>query len=129
MQIIVLSDVWEILPGKTCLIGEVKASTTLLDSSHPSSPPFPFSASLSSSSPPSFPHFLISGSRSHQTGGRTAWSSIVVVNGSHYSARFWYDGAYMDQAREDAAEMALRNLTGTVNTTAMPPAASYYATA
>ena len=56
LQITVVSDTWENLPGKTCLIGEVKASTALPDSSHPSSPPFPFSASLSSSSPPSFPH-------------------------------------------------------------------------
>lgn len=62
-------------------------------------------------------------------GGRTAWSSFVVINGAQYSARFWYDGNYMEQAREDAAEMALRNLTGTVNTTAEPPAASFYARA
>ncbi|KAF2704278.1 hypothetical protein K504DRAFT_390681, partial [Pleomassaria siparia CBS 279.74] len=63
---------------------------------------------------------------SDRRGGRTAWSSIVAVNGNHYSARFWYDGNYVEQAREDAAEIALRQLTGCINTTAHPPAASYY---
>lgn len=60
------------------------------------------------------------------SGGRTAWSTVVVVNGAHYSARFWYDGAYVEQAHHDAAEVALRNLTGTLNTNQEPPPASYY---
>ncbi|KAF2637451.1 hypothetical protein P280DRAFT_492335 [Massarina eburnea CBS 473.64] len=64
---------------------------------------------------------------SDRRGGRTAWSSIVAINGSQYAARFWYDGAYMVQAREDAAEMALRHITGYVNTTEEPPPASHYA--
>ncbi|PSN68806.1 hypothetical protein BS50DRAFT_571984 [Corynespora cassiicola Philippines] len=64
---------------------------------------------------------------SDRRGGRTAWSSVVVINNVPYSARFWYDGAYMEQAREDAAEMALRHITGYVNSTAEPPPASYYA--
>ncbi|KAF1960624.1 hypothetical protein CC80DRAFT_488919 [Byssothecium circinans] len=64
---------------------------------------------------------------SDRRGGRTAWSSIVSVQGNQYPARFFYDGAYMEQAREDAAEMALRTITGYVNTTQEPPPASHYA--
>jgi hypothetical protein len=60
------------------------------------------------------------------TGGRTAWSTIALVNGTPYAARFWYDGSFMDQAKEDAAEMALRNLTGRLSQTTEPPPASYY---
>jgi hypothetical protein len=60
-------------------------------------------------------------------GGRTAWSTVATVNGQHYPARFWYDGTYIAQAKEDSAEMALRNLTGTVGTNQEPPPASYYA--
>ena len=41
------------------------------------------------------------------TGGRTAWSSTVTAFGKVHSARFWYDGKYVDNAREDAAEVAL----------------------
>lgn len=43
-------------------------------------------------------------------GGRTAWSTIAVISGQHYPARFWYDGAFIEQAREDAAEVALLRL-------------------
>ena len=46
-------------------------------------------------------------------GGRTAWSSTVTVQGQQISARFWYDGQYVDNAKEDAAEVALKHLTGT----------------
>jgi hypothetical protein len=42
-----------------------------------------------------------------QTGGRTAWSTIAVINNTQYPARFWYDGSRIEQAKEDAAEMAL----------------------
>ncbi|KAF2877634.1 hypothetical protein BDV95DRAFT_535348 [Massariosphaeria phaeospora] len=64
---------------------------------------------------------------SDRRGGRTAWSSVVALpGGTTYPARFWYDGAYMEQAREDAAEMALRHLTGTLNTAVEPPPASFY---
>ena len=59
-------------------------------------------------------------------GGRTAWSCVVNVQGQQFPARFWYDGAYMDQAREDASEMALRNMTGYANTSVEPPPASHY---
>ncbi|OCK75332.1 hypothetical protein K432DRAFT_174956 [Lepidopterella palustris CBS 459.81] len=47
---------------------------------------------------------------SDRRGGRTAWSSIVVVGGRSISARYWYDGQYVEQAREDAAELALQIL-------------------
>lgn len=43
-------------------------------------------------------------------GGRTAWSSIVTVEGQSISARYWYDGQYVENAREDAAEVALQRL-------------------
>lgn len=41
-------------------------------------------------------------------GGRTAWSAIVTVDGmGACSARHWYDGTYLNNAKEDAAEVAL----------------------
>ncbi|KAL5372622.1 hypothetical protein DPSP01_013374 [Paraphaeosphaeria sporulosa] len=63
---------------------------------------------------------------SDRRGGRTAWSSIVLIQGAQYSARFWYSGERLEQAREDAAEMALRNLTGYTKPNQQPPPASYY---
>lgn len=45
-------------------------------------------------------------------GGRTAWSSTVTVQGQNISARYWYDGQYVNNAKEDAAEVALKHLTG-----------------
>lgn len=47
---------------------------------------------------------------SDRRGGRTAWSCIVIVAGLTIAATFWYDGKYLDQAREDAAEVALQTL-------------------
>ncbi|OCL09261.1 hypothetical protein AOQ84DRAFT_375957 [Glonium stellatum] len=47
---------------------------------------------------------------SDRRGGRTAWSSIVVIQGRQIAARYWYDGRYVEQAREDAAEVALQML-------------------
>jgi hypothetical protein len=41
-----------------------------------------------------------------RTGGRTAWSSTVTVHGSSFKARFWYDGKNLNNAKEDAAEVA-----------------------
>ncbi|RKU48642.1 hypothetical protein DL546_009168 [Coniochaeta pulveracea] len=49
---------------------------------------------------------------SDRRGGRTAWSSRVTVHGSVHSARFWYDGKNLANAKEDAAEVALTWLTG-----------------
>ncbi|KAI1267939.1 hypothetical protein F5Y18DRAFT_424244 [Xylariaceae sp. FL1019] len=44
---------------------------------------------------------------SDRRGGRTAWSSVVVVYGKRIEARYWYDGNNLNNAREDAAEAAL----------------------
>ncbi|KAJ4989952.1 hypothetical protein SVAN01_04599 [Stagonosporopsis vannaccii] len=63
---------------------------------------------------------------SDRRGGRTAWSSIALIQGVQYQARFWYDGTRMEQAREDAAEIALRQLTGYTNPTTEPPPAGQY---
>ncbi|RAL67708.1 hypothetical protein DID88_008447 [Monilinia fructigena] len=49
---------------------------------------------------------------SDRRGGRTAWSSTVTVQGQNISARFWYDGQYVNNAKEDAAEVALNRLSG-----------------
>lgn len=43
-------------------------------------------------------------------GGRTAWSSTVTVQCLIYPARFWYDGQFVENAKEDAAEVALQHL-------------------
>ncbi|KAK5006343.1 hypothetical protein LTR39_005686 [Cryomyces antarcticus] len=43
-------------------------------------------------------------------GGRTAWSSTVMVQGQYIPARYWYDGQYVNNAKEDAAEVALQKL-------------------
>ncbi|GAB7326677.1 hypothetical protein MBLNU13_g10636t1 [Cladosporium sp. NU13] len=40
--------------------------------------------------------------------GRTAWSCTVTVGSQTVHARFWYDGQYVNNAREDAAERALQ---------------------
>jgi hypothetical protein len=45
-------------------------------------------------------------------GGRTAWSSRVTIHGQSIQARFWYDGKNLNNAKEDAAEMALNWITG-----------------
>ncbi|KAK4130950.1 hypothetical protein BT67DRAFT_170767 [Trichocladium antarcticum] len=50
------------------------------------------------------PVFQISSDR---RGGRTAWSSTVTVHGATHTARFWYDGKNVNNAKEDAAEVAL----------------------
>ncbi|CAG8041457.1 unnamed protein product [Penicillium olsonii] len=42
--------------------------------------------------------------------GRTAWSSTVTVQGQNIAARYWYDGQYINNAKEDAAEVALKTL-------------------
>ncbi|KAK3402198.1 hypothetical protein B0T20DRAFT_476301 [Sordaria brevicollis] len=50
---------------------------------------------------------------SDRRGGRTAWSCRVEVNGEIINARFWFDGKNLDNAKEDAAEMALNRLNST----------------
>ncbi|RKF56946.1 hypothetical protein OnM2_077054 [Erysiphe neolycopersici] len=47
---------------------------------------------------------------SDRRGGRTAWSSTVTVQGRNIAARFWYDGQFLKNAFEDAAELALEHL-------------------
>ncbi|KAL9586400.1 MAG: hypothetical protein Q9212_000914, partial [Teloschistes hypoglaucus] len=48
---------------------------------------------------------------SDRRGGRTAWSSTVTISGHHViQARYWYDGQYVNNAKEDAAEVALQQL-------------------
>lgn len=63
---------------------------------------------------------------SDRRGGRTAWSTVVVIRGATYPARFWYDGAYLDQARQDAAEVAHNTITAGI-TTNPPLSANSYA--
>lgn len=63
---------------------------------------------------------------SDRRGGRTAWSTVVIVDGISFSARYWYDGDHAGQAKEDAAEVALRQLTGYTSMTQEPPPASHY---
>jgi hypothetical protein len=41
------------------------------------------------------------------TGGRTAWTSTVTIQGHNIPARNWYDGQFLNNAKEDAAEVAL----------------------
>ncbi|KAF2707186.1 hypothetical protein K504DRAFT_470403 [Pleomassaria siparia CBS 279.74] len=57
-------------------------------------------------------------------GIRTAWSSAVFVQGREYRAQLWRDYRYLDQSREEAAEVAYRALVGAPTTT-VQPAASY----
>ena len=47
------------------------------------------------------------------SGGRTAWSCRVEVNGELINARFWFDGKNLENAKEDAAEIALNRLNST----------------
>jgi len=47
---------------------------------------------------------------SDRRGGRTAWSAAVEVNGTPFPARYWYDGNYIGNAKEDAAQVALERL-------------------
>ncbi|EAW13369.1 uncharacterized protein ACLA_054160 [Aspergillus clavatus NRRL 1] len=47
---------------------------------------------------------------SDRRGGRTAWSSIVTIHKQEFAARFWYDGQFMENAKHDAAEVALGRL-------------------
>lgn len=51
---------------------------------------------------------------SDRRGYRTAWSSLATVNGCSIPAYYWYDGQFIKNAREDAAEAALRILYGGV---------------
>ncbi|KAK4126890.1 hypothetical protein N657DRAFT_677606 [Parathielavia appendiculata] len=65
---------------------------------------------------------------SDRRGGRTAWSSTVTVYGSTHSARFWYDGKNLNNAKEDAAEVALQWLNQSASSASGSSAASSPAT-
>jgi len=43
-------------------------------------------------------------------GGRTAWSATVTIQGQNVAARYWYDGQFLNNAKEDAAEVACTKL-------------------
>ncbi|QSS66797.1 hypothetical protein I7I51_03009 [Histoplasma capsulatum] len=47
---------------------------------------------------------------SDRRGGRTAWSSTVTIQGRCFAARYFYDGQNTNNAKEDAAEVALTAL-------------------
>ncbi|KAE8371955.1 hypothetical protein BDV26DRAFT_298325 [Aspergillus bertholletiae] len=48
---------------------------------------------------------------SDRRGGRTAWTCVALVQGMPYPAQFWYDGNFINNAKEDAAEKALNVLS------------------
>jgi hypothetical protein len=50
------------------------------------------------------------------SGGRTAWSATVTISGQNVAARYWYDGQFINNAKEDAAEVALMRLNFHGNT-------------
>ena len=52
---------------------------------------------------------------SDRRGKRTAWSCTVSVSGQTIPAKYWYDGQYVNTAKEDAAEAALQKLQGKAN--------------
>jgi len=47
---------------------------------------------------------------SDRRGGRTAWSATVTIQGTNVAARYWYDGQFINNAKEDAAEVAMMRL-------------------
>ncbi|KAL2050540.1 hypothetical protein ABVK25_009209 [Lepraria finkii] len=57
---------------------------------------------------------------SDRRGKRTAWSCTVSVGGQNIPARYWYDGQYVNTAKEDAAEAALKKLVGNGSTAQGP---------
>ena len=61
------------------------------------------------------------------SGGRTAWTSSVEVNGISYPARYSFDGSWANNAKEDAAEVALQRL-GIYPTPRSPHAQQHYGT-
>jgi hypothetical protein len=52
---------------------------------------------------------------------------MVVIDTLQIQARYWRDLAHIEMAKEDAAEMALRHLTGILNPAQDVPPARYYA--
>ncbi|KAJ5309096.1 hypothetical protein PENANT_c020G06112 [Penicillium antarcticum] len=64
---------------------------------------------------------------SDRRGGRTAWSSTVTVQGlpGTVAARYWYDGQYVNNAKEDAAEVALKQLSSQPRASTVYPGQLY----
>ncbi|KAI9678853.1 MAG: hypothetical protein M1817_005913 [Caeruleum heppii] len=63
---------------------------------------------------------------SDRRGGRTAWSSTVTIEGQSIQARYWYDGQYVHNAKEDAAEVALQQLRVIASPTGSRPNGRHY---
>jgi hypothetical protein len=61
----------------------------------------------------------------YQTGGRTAWSATVELQGQTFSARFWYDGQHVDNAREDVADLVLTYIKSSPGSLAGKEGASF----
>lgn len=54
--------------------------------------------------------FLLRATLTKKSGGRTAWSATVTIQNQNIAARYWYDGQYLNNAKEDAAEVACTKL-------------------
>ncbi|KAF2746389.1 hypothetical protein M011DRAFT_468860 [Sporormia fimetaria CBS 119925] len=63
---------------------------------------------------------------SDRRGGRTAWTCRAEFNGTVINALYHYELQRLEQAREDAAEQAVRYLTGTDISRGEPPSPSAY---
>ncbi|KAF2133987.1 hypothetical protein P153DRAFT_281224 [Dothidotthia symphoricarpi CBS 119687] len=57
---------------------------------------------------------------------RTAWSSSVFVHGREYRAHLWRDYRFLEQSREEAAEVAWKAITGAPVTNATTPGQQAY---
>ncbi|KAG2421820.1 hypothetical protein HFD88_005796 [Aspergillus terreus] len=70
---------------------------------------------------------------SDRRGGRTAWSSFVELKVANVSSPYWFDGEYTNNAKEAAAEAALKwlqnpSMTPTFYTgPGAPPTTNMYA--
>lgn len=56
-------------------------------------------------------------------GGRTAWSATVTIKNENLAAKFWYDGQFLNNAKEDAAEVAVTKIMNPAitQTRGLPP--------
>ena len=50
---------------------------------------------------------LVEQSSDQDTGGGSAWTSTVTIQGHNIPGRNWYDAQFINNAKEDAAEVAL----------------------
>ncbi|UPX18115.1 uncharacterized protein EKO05_0008431 [Ascochyta rabiei] len=58
-------------------------------------------------------------------GVRTAWSSSVFVHGREYRAHLWRDYRYLEQSREEAAEVAWKAISGASGSPTSQPQYAY----